>query len=113
MYDSDIVKVVQELIEKDLEKTDRNNIEKNIKQIKKEVDIIEKNRHSLFDTYHKLSEKSCEIYNRVNKKDIDLVKQQKKKDNSKMITEKLPEFMENIRKEVDKCLIVDNLESSK
>ena len=84
-----------------------------VQKISKEIGTIQINRSNLFKHYNKLVEKYNEIDTRVNKRDVDKIKEQHRKDNRKIIEERLPEFMDKIRKEVTKELIVDNLQDTK
>ena len=109
--DDDIVKVVKEIIKKDLENTDEKIMQDKLGSLRREEEAKLNEREILFKEYRSLVAKRDTIMTKLNSKDC--IKEQKKKENSKFIAEKLPEFINNIQKEVNKELMLDKLSNNK
>jgi len=108
----DIVKAVKNLIKEDLEKTNYNDLENDIskKHFEKTNINNELKRKGL-----ELREKKQKIENELNKEQIEKDNKIKKEKEAivKMVKENLSEYMSNIRKEVEKGLMLDNLNETK
>ena len=101
--DEDMVRIVEELIKKDLEKTNANEIEKEIEAIKKEAETLEIKRNEMRKPLDELYEKKTKLF-------LELRNQKNKKEEAKKVeVGKLDELLPNIIREVNKSMIIDSL----
>lgn len=108
IYEGDIVTIVKQLIKEDLEKTKEKEIIFDIKKLEEEQNI----KHKEYDKQREILEKrSKEIEYELNKEEIDKenIKEEKRKEVGKIIDTRLSEFIDKIRKEVEKGLLLDAL----
>ena len=111
LKDDDIIRIVKRLVEEDMEKTNQKEIQADLQRLQKETEAISKDKDKLLVNLFALQDKREDILNKADKNKLAHTEQQKK--NGKLIGEKLPEFMDKIRKEVTKSLIVDSLQEKK
>jgi len=104
----DIIKIVKEMIKQDLKGTDISISVNDEKDIRGKIDIFEKQKKILLKKYNEMN---IELWNlRNNKFKTDKIREEKMKVYSEIVREKLPEYIDKIREEVNNCLIVDNLQ---
>jgi len=112
VYESDIIKIVRWLIEKDLEKTNKKDILADISKIDKQLDRIKDEKRRLLDEVHTLKEKRKKTENKLNKEELDKerIKNKRREEIKKIIVKEFPNLMNKIRKEVGRGLLLDALE---
>ena len=108
--DDDMKRIVKNLIEKDLQKTNEKDLLIDINNIYKKLDKLNVEKDKLFVKYQKLQDKLRAIDRK--EKRVDLNKEKQKEINGKIIKEKLPDYIGKITEEVTKELIVDTLNKS-
>lgn len=116
IYEFDIVKIVEQLVKEDLEKTNEkellSDISKIDKKIRKSIErerILKNGERGERDT---LIEKRKRIENRLNKKELDKekIKEKKRGEVGKIVKNDLPKIIGKIRREVERGLLLDALE---
>ncbi len=109
----DIKNIVNELIKIDLDavKNQTDKIRKDNSEISKEIKENIENRENLRKHIDILCDKKKAIYNKLHKKEFDLEKKREKisKDFRNKVKNHLPKYIDKIKKEVERELILDNL----
>jgi hypothetical protein len=105
--DTDMITVVQELISKDLEKTNSKKLELDIDNIQKEIDVAEDKRKEFNKVIDELNDKRLELYNDLNKKETP-----KQKEINRVVLDKLDELIPKIKSEVTKSMMVETLQEN-
>ncbi len=109
--DKDIINIVEKLFSEDLEKTNAKNIISDVSKYDKKLDLVNKKMNKLREQTNTLEEKRRKIEFKLyrEKSYVDKKKLKKRVEVSKMIKEKLPNLIGKIRKEVERGLLLDNL----
>ena len=107
-----IVRIVKELINEDLKKTNVEEIRLDIRNINEKVkEIVEKKAKVMNDGINSLEKEQKRIHNNLYKEKMnnDTLREKKREEVAKMIKESLPKHIENIRDEIGKGLILEGL----
>ena len=108
IYEGNFVRIVNKLIEEDLQKTDYPRLKKGVREINKKLKI----EHRRVDSERKpLKEKIEKLSYKLNKEKIDKERKKRKEmtDIGIIIEKKLPELLPKIRQEITKELILEGL----
>ncbi len=109
--ENDIIKIVKQLIKEDLEKTNNKEILSDILKIDEKLEKINEDEKILFREIDTLKEKRREVENKLYREKAyrDKIKVSKQKEVGKIIEKDLLNLIGKIRKEVERGLLLDNL----
>lgn len=107
----DIINIVVKLIENELEKSNEKEILSEKLKLTEEIDKIIKNQKELLLEVDILRGKGYKLRNSLNRDKVylDKNKQKKRKEVGEIIKKDLPKFMGKIKKEVERGILLDNL----
>ena len=111
IYEYDMAKIVEQLIKEDLEKTNEKEILSDMLKFDEKIIKIDEDEKILFSEIDTLREKRREVENKLYREKAyrDKIKVNKQKEVGKVIEKDLPNLIGKIRKEVERGLLLDNL----